>query len=85
MNSHSECVSYEVLRREAQDTIDPTDPSVKMYQKKESGKMVEKEQSSEEKVVKKERLIIVPEFVESLDQGDGSQQYEEDDYSSNQL
>lgn len=85
MNSHSECVSYEVLRREAQDTMDPTDPSVKMYQKKESGKMVEKEQSSEEKVVKKERLIIVPEFVESLDQGDGSQQYEEDDYSSNQL
>ena len=85
MNSHSECISYEVLRREAQETMDPTDPNVRLYQKKESEKREEKEQKSGEKVAKKDRLIIVPEFVESLDQGDGSQQYDDDDYSNNQL
>merc|ERR1712128_281539 len=62
MNDHSECVSYEILRREAQETMDPTDPAYAMYNKKPT----------------RERLIINPEFVESMDQGDGSVQYDED-------
>ena len=78
MTSHQECVSYEVLRREAQETMDPSDPSYGMY----DGKM--KEGKMEERVEKKkrERLIINPEFVESLDKGDGAEQFDEDYYNN---
>jgi len=79
MNSHSECVSYEILRREAQETMDPSDPAYEMYNKKRVPKVKEEEQEGKiEKKLKKERLIINPEFVESLDKGDGSVQYDED-------
>jgi len=78
MNDHSECVSYEILRREAQETMDPTDPAYAMYNKKPSKVVKEKHDESEEKKPKRERLIINPEFVESMDQGDGSVQYDED-------
>ena len=78
MNSHSDCVSYEILRREAQTTIDPTDPNYEMYEKM---KKTTPEDKSEKK---KERLIIVPEFVESMDEGDGSEQYD-DDYNNNEV
>jgi len=77
MNDHSECISYEILRREAQETMDPTDPEYAMYNKKPKVKK-EKIEKKEEKKSKRERLIINPEFVESLDQGDGSVQYDED-------
>jgi len=78
MNDHSECVSYEILRREAQETMDPTDPAYAMYNKKPTKVVKEKHEESEEKKPKRERLIINPEFVESMDQGDGSVQYDED-------
>jgi len=78
MNDHSECVSYEILRREAQETMDPTDPAYAMYNKKPSKVVKEKHEESEVKKPKRERLIINPEFVESMDQGDGSVQYDED-------
>ena len=77
MNDHSECISYEILRREAQETMDPSDPEYAMYNKKPKVKK-EKIEKKEEKKTKRERLIINPEFVESLDQGDGSVQYDED-------
>jgi len=79
MNNHSECVSYEILRREAQETMDPSDPEYQMYNKKKTTKvMEEKHEEKEKKKPKRERLIINPEFVESMDQGDGSVQYDED-------
>jgi len=79
MNTHTECVSYEILRREAQAGMDPTDPAFEMYS---SNMKVKGEAKSEEKAHKRERLIINPEFVESLDQGDGSQQFDSDYYNN---
>merc|ERR1719232_1720126 len=83
MNNHQKCISYEVLRREAQETMDPTDPSYGMYDKKMMKGEMEKEEDKKEKKLKRERLIINPEFVESLSQTDGSEQY--DDYSENEI
>ena len=79
MTSHQECVSYEVLRREAQETMDPSDPSYGMYDNKM------KEGKVEERVEKKkrERLIINPEFVESMDQGDGAEEFDSDPFDYN--
>jgi len=79
MTDHTECVSYEILRREAQQTMDPSDPMLSMYERKQAekkGKNVEKEVETKKR--KKERLIVNPEFVEGLDTGDGSVQYNED-------
>jgi len=83
MTSHQECVSYEVLRREAKDSMDPNDPSFAMYNKKTNERLrgeIEKTQ----KTHKRERLIINPEFVESMDLGDGAEQFDAD-YSNNQV
>ena len=75
MNVHSDCISYEILRKEAQATMDPDDPNYGMYDKKEDGNIEIGEEDVKEK---KMRLIINPEFVESLDMGDGSTQYDKD-------
>lgn len=72
MNTHTECISYEILRREAQTSMDPS----------ENYKMKEDQKAEGEKAHKRERLIINPEFVESLDQGDGAQQFDEDYYNN---
>ena len=74
MTSHQECVSYEVLRREAKDTLDPADPSLGMYDKQTNERM----RGKTEKKHKRERLIINPEFVESMDMGDGAEQFDAD-------
>jgi hypothetical protein len=85
MTAHTECVSYEILRREAQQTMDPSDPMVTMYNKQAEEKKVKVERKeTEEKTKKRERLIVNPEFVEGLDTGDGSEQYDED-YNGNQV
>ena len=79
MTEHTECVSYEILRREAQQTMDPNDPMLSMYERKQAekkGNNVEKEVETKKR--KKERLIVNPEFVEGMDTGDGSVQYDED-------
>merc|ERR1711976_119721 len=81
MTSHQECVSYEVLRREAQDTMDPADPSFAMYDKKTNEKL---RAETEKKHKKRERLIINPEFVESMDLGDGAEQFDAG-YTNNQV
>ena len=85
MTAHTSCVSYEILRREAQQTMDPTDPMVTMYNKEKVEEKEEKEDRQDNtKEKKRERLIINPEFVEGMDTGDGSLQYDED-YSHNQI
>merc|ERR1712176_417551 len=73
MNTHTECISYEILRREAQANMDPSDPAYQLYQKKEDQEA--KGETKTEKSHKRERLIISPEFVESLHQGAGAQQF----------
>ena len=85
MNAHADCVSYEVLRREAQQTMDPSDPAYSMYDR-QVGQEDKFEQEKEPIVAKhkKERLIVNPEFVEALDQGDGSEQFDED-YKTNEV
>jgi len=80
MNTHSECISYEILRREAQTNMDPSEPAYQIYQRKEDQQV--KGETKAEKGHKRERLIINPEFVESLDQGDGAQQFDEDYYNN---
>ena len=66
MNAHSDCVSYEILRREA--GINRLDPDAGG----DGG------DDSKAAAGKKERLIVNPEFVEGLDKGDGSKQYDDD-------
>ena len=44
----------------------------------------EEHAKGEKKAHKRERLIINPEFVASLDQGDGAQEFD-DDYYNNQV
>lgn len=77
MNTHSECISYEILRREAQASLDPSDPQYQIY-----NNMKTKGETHTSKERKRERLIINPEFVESLDQGDGAEQFDEDYYNN---
>jgi len=79
MTTHTECVSYEILRREAQASMDPSDPAYEMYNKR---KMKKEAKDEEEKVHKRERLIINPEFVESLDGSDGAEQFDSDYYNN---
>ena len=79
MTTHTECVSYEILRREAQASMDPSDPAYEMYNKR---KMKKEAKDEEKKVHKRERLIINPEFVESLDGSDGAEQFDSDYYNN---
>merc|ERR1712127_647022 len=78
MTDHTECVSYEILRREAQETMDPEDPDYSMYQKKMTQRKKHVTAMKQEQGRKKERLIINPEFVENQDVGDGSVPYDEE-------
>jgi len=80
MTEHTECMSYEVLRREAHDTLDPRDPMLdEMYRKKQhkEQQLEQEETKNVEKPKKRERLIVNPDFVENLDTDDGSVQYNE--------
>jgi len=69
MNAHEECLSYEILNREITDSLDPNDPELNQVQDK-MNKLSKN---------KKRRIMINPEFVQSLDTSDGSQQYDYDD------
>lgn len=72
LTAHEECVSYEVLNREVTDSLDPQDPELEQVQDKMRN------------LNKKRRIIVNPEFAQSMDQSDGSEQYdeviEEEDY-----
>ena len=79
MTEHTECMSYEVLRREAHETLDPNDPMLNtMYRKKKKEEEKKEEKVEKVKAKKRERLIVNPDFVENLDTDDGSVQYNED-------
>ena len=79
MTEHTECMSYEVLRREAHETLDPNDPMLNtMYRKKKKEEEKKEEKVEKVKTKKRERLIVNPDFVENLDTDDGSVQYNED-------
>jgi len=69
MSEHTECVSYEILRQEALETMDPRDPDVTLYQ--ETTKQQEVEVKN-----KKERLIVNPEALPE-DPSDGSVAYDD--------
>ena len=77
MTEHTECMSYEVLRKEAHETLDPNDPMLDMmyYKKEKKEETQEKVEKAKEK--KRQRLIVNPDFVENLDTDDGSVQYNE--------
>jgi len=75
MTEHTDCVSYEILRREAQATLDPSDPSYTMYETKEK-KTTESEEKTLE-MTKRKRLIINPNALPE-DLSDGSVAYDED-------
>merc|ERR1712008_532706 len=83
MTEHTECMSYEVLRREAHETLDSNDPMLDMMYRKKKEKEEEEKVKRDEKVEKakakkRQRLIVNPDFVENLDTDDGSVQYNED-------
>ena len=88
MTEHTECISMEILRREAKDTLDPEDPMVGMYSKKTAQENKEnKENKHNKEEVKAEELrsrwtkrrnLVNPDFVQGLDQDSGYVPYEED-------
>lgn len=69
MNTHEECMAYEILNREVSDSLDPQDPEFQQVQ----DKMRENLSST-----KKRRIMVNPEFVQSLDKSDGAEQYDYD-------
>ena len=84
MAEHTECISMDILRREAEETLDPDDPMIEMYSKKRTAEENTKENEEEvEKLElneKKDRVLINPEFVQGLDKGGGFLPYEEDSF-----
>ena len=82
MTEHTECISMEILRREAKDTLDPQDPMVGMYSKKtaQENKENKEEVQAEELGSRwtKRRILVNPDFVQGLDQYSGYVPYEED-------
>jgi hypothetical protein len=69
MNTHEECMAYEILNREVSDSLDPQDPEFQQIQ----DKMRENLSAG-----KKRRIMVNPEFVQSLDKSDGAEQYDYD-------
>ena len=71
MAEHTECISMEILRKEAEDTLDPADPMVDMYSKKAT--VMNKEEAGKE-----DRVLVNHDFVQGLDEEGGFPPYEED-------
>ena len=82
MTEHTECISMEILRREAKDTLDPQDPMVGMYDKTTALENKEnkhhKEEVKAEELGTKRRILFNPGFAQGLDQDSGYVPYEED-------
>ena len=82
MTEHTECISMEILRREAKYTLDPQDPMVGMYDKTTALENKEnkhnKEEVKAEELGTKRRILVNPDFVQGLDQDSGYVPYEED-------
>ena len=71
MAEHTECISMEILRKEAEETLDPADPMVDMYSKKATVK-------NKEEAGKEDRVLVNHDFVQGLDEEGGFPPYEED-------
>ena len=55
MAEHTECISMDILRREAEETLDPDDPMIEMYSKKKTTEENTKENEEEaEKLIRKQ-------------------------------
>ena len=82
MANHTECISMDILRREAEETLDPDDPMINMYSKKMSDVEITKENEEEaekmKRVQKIDRVLINPEFVHGLDERGGFIPYDDD-------
>ena len=85
MTKHTECISMEILRKEAKDTLDPEDPMVEMYSKKTAQENKDNKDNKEEVKAEelrsrwtKRRNLVNPDFVQGLDQDSGYVPYEED-------
>ena len=85
MTEHTECISMEILRKEAKDTLDPEDPMVGMYSKKTAQEnKVNKDNKEEVKAEDlrsrwtKRGILVNPDFVQGLDQDSGYVPYEKD-------
>ena len=58
MAEHTECISMEILRREAEDTLDPDDPMIDMYSsKKAAGKEDAKKNEKEAEKQNNDRVL----------------------------
>ena len=79
MAEHTECISMDILRREAQETLDPDDPMINMYSKKmPAEKVTEENEEKMKQMQKKERVLINPEFVQALDESGAFVPYDDD-------
>ena len=79
MAEHTECISMEILRREAEDTLDPDDPMIDMYSsKKAAGKEDAKKNEKEAKKQNNDRVLINTELAQGLDEGGRFVPYDDD-------
>ena len=85
MTEHTECISMEILRREAKDTLDPQESMVGMYDKTTAQENKENKHNKEEVKAEdlgsrrtKRRILVNPDFAQGLDQDSGYVPYEED-------
>ena len=79
MAEHTECISMDILRREAEETLDPEDPMIEMYRKKRTAEEDTKEDEKFAKEsTKKDGVLINREFVQGLAERGGFIPYEED-------
>ena len=81
MAEHTECISMEILRREAEETLDPDDPMIDMYSKKNATaeeNTKDNEKDAEKQSQKEDRVLINPELVQGLDEGGRFVPYDDD-------
>jgi len=81
MTAHEECISYEVIRREAESSLDPADPEYSLYanfQKATNRTTETTEKATTETSSKRKRIIVNPEFVQGMDESDGVNQFDEE-------
>ena len=78
MTEHTECISMEILRREAKDTLDPQESMVGMYDKTTAQENKHnKEEVKAEELGTKRRILFNPDFAQGLDKESGYVPYEE--------
>jgi len=76
---HEECSSYAVIREEAMKSLDPADDDYDKFIKLHQDTPGKFDKKKEEKLTnhKNKRIIVNPEYVQSLDTSDGSKENDE--------